>query len=114
MPALANTNARKIARVSTSPAAQPYTRAIVFLAVAGFASQAMVRSLDSLLPQIAGDFGTTVGVASIVVSAYSLMHGTMQLFMGPIGDRLRQISDGGDLLHLRQPVCRVVRCDPRA
>jgi len=64
-----------------------YTRAIVFLAIAGFASQAMVRSLDSLLPQIAADMGTTVGVASIVVSAYSLMHGTMQLFMGPIGDR---------------------------
>jgi predicted MFS family arabinose efflux permease len=72
-----------------SPPSSPrsYTSAIAFLAVAGFASQAMVRSLDSLLPQIAGDFGTTVGVASIVVSAYSLMHGTMQLFMGPIGDR---------------------------
>ena len=64
----------------TSPAPpRSYTGAIAFLAVAGFASQAMVRSLDSLLPQIAGDFGTTVGVASIVVSAYSLMHGTMQL-----------------------------------
>src|SRR5262245_37337672 len=47
----------------------------------------MVRSLDSLLPQIAADMGTTVGIASIIVSAYSLMHGTMQLFMGPIGDR---------------------------
>ena len=70
---------------STPP--RSYTGAIAFLAVAGFASQAMVRSLDSLLPQIAGEFGTTVGVASIVVSAYSLMHGTMQLFMGPIGDR---------------------------
>jgi hypothetical protein len=33
----------------------------VLLAVAGFASQAMVRSADSLLPQIAGDFGVTVG-----------------------------------------------------
>jgi predicted MFS family arabinose efflux permease len=57
------------------------------LAVAGFASQAMVRSADSLLPQIAVDLGTTVGVASIIVSVYSLMHGTVQLFMGPIGDR---------------------------
>jgi predicted MFS family arabinose efflux permease len=73
--------------VSLPSSPRSYTSAIAFLAVAGFASQAMVRSLDSLLPQIAGDFGTTVGVASIVVSAYSLMHGTMQLFMGPIGDR---------------------------
>lgn len=47
----------------------------------------MVRSSDSLLPQVAADMGTTVGVASIIVSAYSLMHGTTQLFMGPIGDR---------------------------
>jgi YNFM family putative membrane transporter len=47
----------------------------------------MVRSSDSLLPQVAADMGTTVGVASIIVSAYSLMHGSTQLFMGPIGDR---------------------------
>jgi YNFM family putative membrane transporter len=47
----------------------------------------MVRSSDSLLPQVAADMGTTVGVASIIVSAYSLMHGSMQLVIGPIGDR---------------------------
>ena len=63
------------------------TRAIVLLAVAGFAGQSMVRSADSLLPQIAADFAVTVGAASIVVSAYSLMHGSMQLVIGPIGDR---------------------------
>jgi len=28
----------------------------------------------------------TVGVASIIVSGYSLMHGSMQLIIGPIGD----------------------------
>src|SRR5271154_2281014 len=64
------------------------TRAIVLLALAGFASQAMVRSADSLLPQIAVDFGVTVGAASIVVSAYSVMHGSMQLVSGPVGDRV--------------------------
>jgi MFS transporter, YNFM family, putative membrane transport protein len=63
------------------------TRAIVLLAVAGFAGQSMVRSADSLLPQIASDFAVTIGAASIVVSAYSLMHGSMQLIIGPIGDR---------------------------
>jgi YNFM family putative membrane transporter len=63
------------------------TRAIVLLAVAGFASQSMVRSADSLLPQIAADLAVTVGAASIVVSAYTLMHGSMQLVIGPIGDR---------------------------
>jgi YNFM family putative membrane transporter len=59
----------------------------MFLAIAGFASQAMVRSADSLLPQIASDMGVLVGVASIIVSVYSLIHGSMQLLMGPIGDR---------------------------
>jgi predicted MFS family arabinose efflux permease len=58
------------------------------LAAASFASQAMVRSVDSLLPQIAADVGTTVGAASIVVTAYAFTHGTFQLFIGPIGDRL--------------------------
>jgi YNFM family putative membrane transporter len=63
------------------------TRSIVLLAGAGFASQAMVRVTDSLLPQIAADFGTTVGEASIVVAAYSLSHGSIQLIIGPVGDR---------------------------
>ena len=63
------------------------TRSIILLAVAGFASQAMVRVTDSLLPQIAADFGTTVGEASIVVAAYALSHGSIQLIIGPVGDR---------------------------
>jgi YNFM family putative membrane transporter len=63
------------------------TRAIVLLAVAGFASQAMIRATDSLLPQIAMDFAVTVGAASIVVSSYAVVHGATQLVTGPIGDR---------------------------
>jgi len=63
------------------------TRSIVLLACAGFASQAMVRVTDSLLPQIAADFGTTVGAASIVVAAYAVSHGSIQLIIGPVGDR---------------------------
>ncbi len=75
--------------LSPSPSiAQPsQTRAIVLLAIAGFASQAMVRSADSLLPQIAYDLAVTIGAASIAVWAYSLVHGSMQLVIGPIGDR---------------------------
>jgi len=73
--------------LSSAPPAHSPTRAIVFLAVAGFASQAMVRSADSLLPQIATDLGVTVGAASIIVSAYTVMHGSMQLVTGPVADR---------------------------
>ena len=63
------------------------TRAIVFLAVAGFASQSMVRVTDSLLPQIADDFGISIGAAAIAVWAYALAHGSVQLIIGPVGDR---------------------------
>jgi YNFM family putative membrane transporter len=74
--------------VTSSPAAQKVpTRSIILLAGAGFASQAMVRVTDSLLPQIAADFGTTVGEASIVVAAYAVSHGSIQLIIGPVGDR---------------------------
>ena len=47
----------------------------------------MVRVTDSLLPQIAADFQTTAGAASIVITVYLLAHGSVQLVIGPIGDR---------------------------
>ena len=62
-------------------------RAIASLGLASFASQAMVRAADTLLPQIAADFAITVGAASIVITAYALTHGTMQFITGPIADR---------------------------
>jgi predicted MFS family arabinose efflux permease len=63
------------------------TRAITFLAVAGFAAQAMVRVTDSLLPQIAADLQVSVGETSVVVTVYLLAHGAVQLIIGPLGDR---------------------------
>jgi predicted MFS family arabinose efflux permease len=75
--------------VSTIPSPPDKTpiRAIAWLAFAAFAAQSMVRVTDSLLPQIAVDFGTTVGAASIVVTAYAVTHGSIQLIIGPVGDR---------------------------
>jgi predicted MFS family arabinose efflux permease len=63
------------------------TRSIALLAAAGFASQAQVRVTDSLLPQIAVDFHTTIGAAAIVVTAYALTHGSIQFLAGPVADR---------------------------
>jgi YNFM family putative membrane transporter len=59
----------------------------VLLAAAGFASQAQVRVTDSLLPQIAADFRTTVGVAAMVLTLYALTHGAIQFVAGPVADR---------------------------
>jgi MFS transporter, YNFM family, putative membrane transport protein len=63
------------------------TRSIILLAAAGFASQAQVRVTDSLLPQIATDFRTTVGVVAIVLTAYAITHGSIQFVVGPVADR---------------------------
>jgi predicted MFS family arabinose efflux permease len=62
-------------------------RSIVSLGVASFASQALVRAADTLLPQIAADFAISIGAASIVITAYALTHGSMQFVTGPIADR---------------------------
>jgi YNFM family putative membrane transporter len=62
-------------------------RAIAALALASFASQALVRAGDTLLPQIASDFAISVGAASIVITAYALTHGSMQFITGPVADR---------------------------
>jgi predicted MFS family arabinose efflux permease len=71
-----------------APDPEPFPiRAVALLALAGFASQAMVRVTDSLLPQIAADLSTTVGAAAMVVTAYAIGHGSVQLIMGPVGDR---------------------------
>ena len=80
-----------MASPSQTVAAVPYKtpiRSILLLAVAGFASQAQVRVTDSLLPQIAGDFHTTIGSAAVVVTAYAVAHGSVQLVIGPVGDKL--------------------------
>jgi len=48
----------------------------------------MVRSTDALLPQIAADLRVSVGETSIIVTFYLLAHGSVQLIIGPIGDRI--------------------------
>ena len=60
----------------------------------------MVRVADPLLPQIAADIGTTVGTASIVISAYAIAHGLTQLFGSPIGDRFPKLSSSSLLCGL--------------
>ncbi|MEX0954824.1 MAG: MFS transporter [Rhizobiaceae bacterium] len=63
-------------------------RVILLLAVAGFASSANQRMLDSALPQIAIDFGVSNGMAAQVNTAYALSYSLMQIGLGFAGDRL--------------------------
>lgn len=64
---------------------------IAVLGLASFIISANTRTGDLLLPVIAGDFGTTVGRAALVTSAYSLSYGVCQLAYGPLGDRVGKL-----------------------
>jgi predicted MFS family arabinose efflux permease len=72
----------------------------------------MVRAPDSLLPQIATDMGVTVGAASVIVSAYAITHATVQLIIGPIGDRFgkfRSVAIACALCSLTVLACGLAR-----
>ena len=63
-------------------------RAVAILSVAAFGSSASLRCTDALLPLLAADFGTTVGSAAAVVTAFSISYGLLQVVHGPLGDKL--------------------------
>jgi predicted MFS family arabinose efflux permease len=60
----------------------------VVLSLAAFASAAAQRGADPLLPLLAVHFGTTAGGASVVLTAFAVAYGALQLVNGPIGDRI--------------------------
>jgi predicted MFS family arabinose efflux permease len=73
---------------SPNPASdRALTRAIGLMAVTAFASGFSLRISDPLLPQIAADFGTSVGAASAIVTAYAVPYGLTQVFSGILGER---------------------------
>lgn len=63
-------------------------RALMLLALSVFCAVACTRAADPLLDLIAAEFGVTAGQASIVVTMYGLAYGLLQVFYGPVGDRV--------------------------
>lgn len=61
--------------------------AIACLALTAFASGMALRVNDALLPQLAREFGVSLGQASQVISLFAIAYGVSQLFFGPLGDR---------------------------
>lgn len=91
-------------------------RSIILLAAAGFASQAQIRVTDSLLPQIATDFHTTVGVAAIVLTTYAITHGSIQFVAGPVADRFgkyRTVAIASALAAVLVAMCGTVSSLPQ-
>jgi predicted MFS family arabinose efflux permease len=67
--------------------AEPPLRTIALLALAAFAGALNIRISDSLLPQVAAGFSTTIGRAAIIITAFTVGYGLFQLAFGPVGDR---------------------------
>ena len=81
------------------------------LSLAAFASSATLRIADSLLPDIAAEFGTTPGgAAAAVITTFTVAYGGIQIAFGPIGDRfgkVRTIAAASLLSVLAQIGCAV-------
>ncbi|RZI42646.1 MFS transporter [Herbaspirillum sp. HC18] len=61
--------------------------AVPLLSLAAFGSGISLRVCDPMLPQLAREFGVTLGEASYVITVFSIAYGLSQLFFGPLGDR---------------------------
>ena len=75
----------------TDAGARVPARSIAALSAAAFMSSATIRVGDPLIPQIAADFGSGVGAASIVTTSFALAYGVCQLVHGPLGDRFGKV-----------------------
>ena len=63
-------------------------RSILLLSFATFASMAVQRLCDAMLPELARVFDTSLAQAAHVISFFAVIYGLSQLIYGPIGDRL--------------------------
>lgn len=67
---------------------QDHRRAVTLLSLAAFASAASARLCDPMLPELARSFAASPGDAAHVVSGFAVTYGLLQMFFGPLGDRL--------------------------
>jgi len=66
-------------------------RLLPLLATGAFASQASMRVVDPMLPELARDFGTGITELSGAITAFAVAYGLMQLVYGPMADRLGKL-----------------------
>lgn len=65
-----------------------HRRAVLLLSLAAFASAASARLCDPMLPNLEQLFRVTPEEAAQVVSSFSVAYGLLQVFFGPLGDRV--------------------------
>lgn len=61
------------------------------ISLAAFSSMASMRVCDPMLVALAGEFRVSVGESSRVISAFAVAYGSLQLFYGPLGDRIGKL-----------------------
>ena len=59
---------------------------LLVLSLCGFSGALAARLLDPLITSIAADFATSVSVVALLSSAFALLYGLSQPFLGPAGD----------------------------
>ncbi len=63
-------------------------RSIRFLSFATFSSMASQRICDAMLPELSREFSVSLAQAAQVISVFAMVYGVLQVFYGPLGDRL--------------------------
>src|SRR5574343_333866 len=61
------------------------------ISLAAFSSMASMPVCDPMLVALATEFQVSVGEASRVISAFAVAYGCLQLFYGPLGDRVGKL-----------------------
>ncbi len=61
------------------------------ISLAAFSSMASMRVCDPMLVALSTEFQVSVGEASRVISAFAVAYGCLQLFYGPLGDRVGKL-----------------------
>lgn len=69
-----------------------HTPGLWLVSLAGFSSMAAMRVCDPMLVRLSTEFQISVGDASLVISAFAVAYGLMQLFYGPLGDRVGKLQ----------------------
>ncbi len=64
---------------------------IFLLSAVGFIVVAVMTVTGPLLPVVAAEFGTTVGDAGLIVTAFAVPYGACQILFGPLGDRFGKL-----------------------
>jgi len=66
-------------------------RQLRLASMAAFASIASMRACDAMLLTLSAEFGRSLGEVARVVSVFAIAYGLLQLFYGPLGDRIGKL-----------------------